>query len=217
MNWKKIEDYPYEVDAHGHIRNCESGKLLSTISLNGGGYNYVTLFNSDGRRNFMIHRLVATTFIDNPDNKPQVNHIDGNKRNNHVSNLEWMTQFENMRHAVNANLSPKGETSYLAKLKEEDILKIRLAAESGIKRSELVKMYKVNSGAISGILLGRTWKHVGGPLQQPQSKNKLSPDDIPIIRYMFKEGKTDLEIGNIFGVARGNIQQIRSGKNWKNY
>jgi hypothetical protein len=62
------------------------------------------LFKNGIRHNFQIHRLVAATYIDNPLNKPQVNHIDGNKSNNHVSNLEWVTQSENIRHAINTGL-----------------------------------------------------------------------------------------------------------------
>ena len=60
------------------------------------GYKTVALH----RKNFFVHRLVAQTFIPNPHNKPQVNHIDGNRTNNHVSNLEWVTQSENEHHKV---------------------------------------------------------------------------------------------------------------------
>ena len=57
-----------------------------------------------GVKTFTIHKLVASNYIDNQYNKPQVNHIDGNKSNNHVSNLEWVTQSENIRHAINTGL-----------------------------------------------------------------------------------------------------------------
>jgi len=58
------------------------------------------LSKNNRRRNIPIHRLIATAFIENIDNKPQVNHIDGNKKNNNISNLEWCTASENMRHAI---------------------------------------------------------------------------------------------------------------------
>ena len=66
----------------------------------GNGYLYVDLHDRGIRKRFYIHRLVAEHYIDNPNNKPYVNHIDGNTKNNHVSNLEWCTPKENVIHAV---------------------------------------------------------------------------------------------------------------------
>ena len=75
------------------------------------GYLKVTLRDT----NFSVHRLVALAFISNPLNKPQVNHIDGNKENNNVSNLEWCTNEENHKHKMlnNLNVAPKGKDHYL--------------------------------------------------------------------------------------------------------
>ena len=192
-------------------------QLLSTAAVNGGGYNYVSLHGPLGKQNLMVHRLVAIAFLPNPDDKDQVNHKDGNKRNNCLSNLEWATQFENMQHAVATGLSPKGELSYLSKVTEADVLAIRLASADGHSMKELSEAYGVDRGTISAMLLGKTWKHVGGPIKDKVIFNKLSPAVIPAIRQLFIEGKTDSQIGELFGVARGNIQQIRSGKNWSNY
>lgn len=68
------------------------------------GYYLVTLVHEGKRRNAFVHRMVAVFFIDNPENKPQVNHIDGNKQNNSINNLEWVTPQENARHAVELGL-----------------------------------------------------------------------------------------------------------------
>ena len=217
MEWKAIEGYPYFVNRDGQVKSGYTKQLMSTLALNGGGYNYVTLFGPLSKHNFMVHRLVALAFIPNPGCKDQVNHKDGDKRNNCADNLEWTTQFENMKHAVETQLSPRGESSYLAKVTEEDVLNIRVAAADGATAKELSKQYGLNSGAISGILLGKTWKHIGGPLKEREDKARLTPADIPKIRAMFREGRSDSFIGLQFNVARGNIQQIRSGKNWSNY
>lgn len=93
--WKTITDYPnYEVSDAGEVRNVITGKVLKA-GLNGCGYPRVNL--CPGRKDTNVHRLVALHFIENPDNKPMVDHIDRNRANNHVSNLRWATQSENMQ------------------------------------------------------------------------------------------------------------------------
>lgn len=111
--WKKINgfrDY-YEISNYGNIRSLHGLKvklLHKTIGTN--GYYMTALMSINGKRkNCTIHRLVAKAFILNPNNKPQINHIDGNKLNNYYKNIEWCTQSENMQHAFKNGLweSPK--------------------------------------------------------------------------------------------------------------
>lgn len=97
--WKKIRDYPnYSVSDRGNVRNDKTGRILKPLEV-GWGYVVVELWNEYGVRSKKIHRLVADAFVDNPEGKPQVNHIDGNKKNNCKENLEWVTASENMKHA----------------------------------------------------------------------------------------------------------------------
>ena len=97
--WKVIDGWErYEVSDAGRVRNSETGKLLRLRS-DKNGYQMIT-FSIDSRRTTKkIHRLVAEAFIPNDGNKPQVNHKDGNHRNNHVENWEWCTSSENHLHA----------------------------------------------------------------------------------------------------------------------
>ena len=74
------------------------------INTNTYGYKHVTLSKNNVQKTRLVHALVATAFVDNPDNKPQINHIDGRKENNAADNLEWVTQKENNRHAVATGL-----------------------------------------------------------------------------------------------------------------
>jgi hypothetical protein len=91
----------YEVMEDGRFFSIKSSKFLKP-SLSSNGYYMLTLSNGGKTKRFHLHRLVAIRFIPNPHNKPQINHIDGNKQNNNVVNLEWCTAKENNAHAFNA-------------------------------------------------------------------------------------------------------------------
>ena len=103
--WLPIKGWEkYEVSNQGEVRNRETGKILKQSLDRKNGYLYVRLQIGNRKKNFKIHRLVAEYFIPNPDGKPCVNHIDGNKLNNSVTNLEWVTHQENNVHALEEGL-----------------------------------------------------------------------------------------------------------------
>ena len=117
--WKDIEEYKglYQVSNLGNVRSLDrlvkagynnkqnkKGRRLTKLS-NQKGYLVVKLSKENHGKRILIHRLVAKAFIPNPENKPQVNHIDGNKENNNVSNLEWCTNSENQIHAYKTGLN----------------------------------------------------------------------------------------------------------------
>ena len=111
MIWKKVEGYNYEVSDDGQVRNYKTKKLLKQGVNKSYPYARVSFsLGCSGTPKIMfIHRLVAEAFINNPENKPQVNHIDGNKLNNNVTNLEWVTAKENTEHAINTGLKDISE------------------------------------------------------------------------------------------------------------
>lgn len=96
--WKEVADYNglYQVSNMGNVRR--SGKVHKART-NRDGYIEIKLSLNGEKKNHSIHRLVAIAFIPNPENKSTVNHKDGNKQNNIVTNIEWMTRSENMLHA----------------------------------------------------------------------------------------------------------------------
>lgn len=101
--WRKIEDYPnYSVSNLGRVRNDKTGRILAAHKWGElRTYLHVILYTGShaSRKSHSIHRLVAQAFVPNPDNKPEVNHLDGNGLNNCALNLEWTSRSENMIHA----------------------------------------------------------------------------------------------------------------------
>lgn len=113
--WKSISGYEgfYEVSDVGRVKSLKRldrmGKpwdeRILTTYIDKYGYECVKLHKNNKLKHWCVHRLVAEAFISNPNNKPQINHIDGNKQNNHVNNLEWCSAKENSQHAWNIGLS----------------------------------------------------------------------------------------------------------------
>lgn len=108
--WRKIffenQETDYSVSDKGEIRKDTTNYILSQSKQQ--DYCHVTLNIKGKQKRMRVHRLVAEAYIDNPENKPYVNHIDGNRSNNIVSNLEWVTPAENIQHAVNTGLMRSG-------------------------------------------------------------------------------------------------------------
>lgn len=106
--WKPIpqlEDY-FEVSTLGNVRNKRTNRLIIG-DVNNFGYYRVAMYVNGKQTRWFRHRLVATVFIENPQNKKFVNHIDGDKSNNTITNLEWVTQSENEKHAFRTGLKRK--------------------------------------------------------------------------------------------------------------
>lgn len=177
---KNINQFPNEIDEDSeiwkewninplyHISNQGRVKRKEYIASNGStyrervlvgskhldGYVYVSLLMSDGtRKQKTKHRLAASTFIDNKDNYKEVNHKDGNKMNNHISNLEWVSSSQNQIHAIKEKLQPKAITTYKGKLtkKQRDDV-IEKFNSSNISRKQLAEEYSVSHTTICSII-----------------------------------------------------------------
>lgn len=121
-----IEGYEdYECDTDGKVYGKRFGRELK-YNINQGGYKYV-IFSVNGKtKTFPIHRIIALTFIPNPDNLPQVNHIDGNRLNCSVDNLEWVTAQQNIIHSFKSNKRrPSGERPVIGRDKNTLEIKYR--------------------------------------------------------------------------------------------
>lgn len=164
LKWKRINEF-LEVSENGQVKS--HGKLIcGEVCKN--GYIRIHVSNNGVVFKLLVHRLVAQAFIPNPDNLPCVNHLDGNKANNVVENLEWCTYSRNSQHAYDIGLRdlPEGERNTQHKLTETQVLEIRRTYVKG-KHSEynsygLANKYGVTPRTIQDIVKRKTWKHVLG-------------------------------------------------------
>ena len=131
-------------------------------------YDSLALTSHNGAKiSVAIHRLVALTYLPNPENKPFVNHKDGDKRNNSVSNLEWCTEKENSEHAWKTGLMDharydrRGSRNPKVRLTEANVIEIKRRMATGkINQCAVAREFGVSRGAIGEIFRGTNWKHI---------------------------------------------------------
>jgi hypothetical protein len=151
------------VNVFGGGKRWHKGKELKLIM--NTGYPSVRRRLNGCQKTILVHRAIAEIFVPNPENKPFVNHIDGNRANSDPENLEWCTHKENMQHAHRTGLVPPskigpGEKSPAAKLNETQVVEIKCLLLIGAKPRDIAKLYPVSYSAIYEIRSGRSWAHV---------------------------------------------------------
>lgn len=155
--WKDIEGYEgrYQVSNLGRVKRVITGRILKS-GKNRGGYLYVNLCKNGKYKTHKIHRQVAQAFIPNPENKPEINHIDEDKSNNVISNLEWSTRKENVNHGTRNERSSR----------KQSISIIAINLKTGESRkfygtNECARQLGLNQSSITSVLKGRN-KQTGG-------------------------------------------------------
>ncbi|NJL52917.1 MAG: endodeoxyribonuclease [Hydrococcus sp. SU_1_0] len=153
----------YQVSNYGRVKNSKTGKILKPYLTR--GYLRVSLYNESGRKCKLVHRLVAEAFLPNPDNKFDVNHINGCKIDANVCNLEWVSASENMSHAHSNGLRPRidtqGEKNGFSKLTKFQVMQIKhLLAEGKSTQKTIGSQFNVSRETISSIKNGRRWQEV---------------------------------------------------------
>jgi hypothetical protein len=163
----EIEGYPdYFVTRRGDVVSVKNGRYrpLKQSILN-SGYTSVMLCKKGKTKRFTVHRLVAGTFVPNISRADTINHIDGNKRNNASTNLEWCSRSENSRHALRTGLwVPRsknvGEKNSKAKLTSGAVVDIRKRAKLGQPNDEIADVYRINPRTVVDVVTRTTWRHV---------------------------------------------------------
>lgn len=158
--WKKVYGFDdYLCNEQGEIYSLKRNKIMKTHN-DKDGYKQLRLTIEKGKAiTVKVHRLIAQTFIPNPENKPCVNHKNGNKKDNTVANLEWCTTKENNTHARQTGLlNDCGVNNSRAVCNEETLKEIRTLIAEGKGNTEIEKITGISNKVISNIRRGRNYK-----------------------------------------------------------
>lgn len=170
--WKAIEGYPdYRISSYGRVLSLKGiNPRILKPGTSGPGYLLVILHKGSKRKTAYVAQLVAKAFIPNPGNKPQINHIDGDKTNNHISNIERCTASENSTHANKIGL----RNGSARKITSNQAIEIFKKYHSGkFNQCQLSKEYGISHAAIREITHGRNWaKYTKNLLLQNQAEKQ---------------------------------------------
>lgn len=229
--WKRVylngEKSDYKVSTHGRIKNTKTNHILSPRK-HSSGYLQVDLYMSGEAHRFYIHRLVMLTFdyINNCENL-QVNHIDGDKKNNYLYNLEWCTNSENQKHAHATGLKRHiyGDMRPRAKFTNEEIIQICEYMKLGYSNKYITEKFNIkDKELLSDIRNKRRWADVTKDFtfekydmsgeNNPSAKYKEK--DIHIICKELSNGTRPIDIHKKYGYSTDVISKIKRRKNWPN-
>jgi hypothetical protein len=167
--WKPIVGFEglYEISSFGRVKSLiKRGSYRELIKRTGRdistGYHTVQLTKGNKPRDYRIHRLVALAHLENPNNYPVVNHLDGNKSNNRLDNLEWTTYSKNTLHSYSLGLQRinRGDNNYITKIKDGDVCVIRSLISQGKTNKEIAILFGVNPSQISTIKTGKRRSYI---------------------------------------------------------
>lgn len=231
--WKSVIgfDQYYEVSNLGNVRrhiqdtsckNTFAGRPKK-FTLSDRGYYRVMLSNgvAGSNRYFPVHELVAEAFIGfRPTTDHEINHIDGNKINNNVINLEWITHSSNLKHAVDLGIKTRhsGIAKICMKLTVKDILDIRNLYKQGKTQKELASLFNISKMTVRGILLGTSWRHItkGENILETHREYKFDTKIILAIRNDLRiSNLSQNEIAEKYGVSPMTVCNLKYNRIWK--
>lgn len=234
--WKKviidnIETYFY-ISNIGSVLNSFTGNIL-TPTKNEFGYLKTNIVVGNNEKTVRIHRLVSQAFIPNPENKPEVNHINCKKWLNWVGNLEWVTSKENKEHAIknglyqNASFLRVGIQRPNHVYDEEIVHLVCKLLESGMHVKKVAETLRVDEWLPRDIKYNRKWKYISSqynipkPGEIPKFKKsekyfsaKLTEDQVHQACKLMEQGKSNAEVSRITGINISTVSPIRLGKAW---
>lgn len=221
--WRQIPRSSYSASSEGRIR-CDLTGRVGNPSSRKAGYSTARVDIDGVYKNHSIHRLIATAFFGPIPPGQIVNHIDGDKRNNTLSNLELCSYQENSRHALALGLlkPSRGEGHCCAKLSDDQVLEIRQIKQTGLWSSAYIaSLFGVSNATVTNICNGRLRRDItkGNPvkLQPTIGSRKFEVSEQFRILELIKSGMPYRELRLLYpALSRSSYKGIRAGKMWKN-
>ena len=211
----------YQVSNTGLVRNTETGKFIKLCNDN-DGYQQVGIYINSKLHTMKVHRLVAIAFIPNPENKPQVNHINGKKKFNWVGNLEWVTAKENVDHAINNGLRYTGIHAPNVRYDEATVRRVCELLSEGKEPKEISDELCININLPSKIKYNGIWKSISRDYNIPKPferrkehhKSTYTTSQIHNACSLLESGYSVSKISKMTGVAKSTLCYIKSKKRW---
>ncbi len=164
--WKPVSEFPadYRVSSLGRIKRISASNRADKEFLEGTlakhGYRVITFTVGNICYQRYLHRIIAAAFIPNPESKRYINHKDGNKENNALDNIEWVTARENLIHRSRVLGLEIGINHHSAKLDNEKVCAIRELFLAGLSNTQIAAQFLVSRATIGAVRSKRTWFHV---------------------------------------------------------
>ena len=216
--WAISANGRYWVSESGDIINKATGFSLSP-TIGNTGYHIISK-SCTGQGS--VHRLVYESFIGSIPEGMQINHLDGNKSNNHITNLELCTAQENTIHAYALGLSKgkKGETNSMAKVSEQDVINMYSMFLKGYDNSQVASIYGLSDRYVSLVRHGKRWEYLW---DREGMKETLSTGNLPfslpkciyIVNYCKVSRELNRDIAFKFGLDTSTISRVKNRKTWK--
>lgn len=196
----------YCVSMDGKIFSLKSNRFLKPFS-DTSGYQYIECYENGQKHKFSVHRLVAKAFICNDLNKKEVNHKDGNKENNSVGNLEWVTPSENCVHAERTGLRNN------AKLTDEQVHNICSKLSDGFRNSDIADMFGVPKSTVSEIKNKKAYKYISDEYDFSKVKRdqRICVETVIHICELLQQGTGYAAIEEATGANKRSISCIKRG------
>ncbi len=218
-----LTEYYVSIEGLVYSKSINTGKIRELKKSNSNGYELINMYH----KIYHVHRLVALAFIPNPENKRCVNHIDGIKNNNHVSNLEWVTHKENVNHAIETGLfdTRKRNIESIRLLTMEQAKEIRELYDNrentNISQRDLAEMYSVSGSTIKNILHNKTYRDdtLEVTITDPKDKRLLTLEEVREIRKLYANRKvekiTQKELAKKYSVSQKVIYCVVNNQTYR--
>jgi len=227
--WKDVVGYEgvYQVSSLGRVKSFQRYPVVGRILKPGkttAGYLQVVLCRDGEQQHKLVHRLVAEAFLPRSPGNNEVNHKNGDKADNRVENLEWVTSSENRKHAIETLGTGLGSANGNSKLTDRKVHQIRkLYATGKHTLAELAKMFDVALSTIGRVVRGDSWAHTSGRCSQDNyargeqnGTSGLARREVKKIRKLYATSNhTQRELAEMFGVTQQTISLIVNRKSWK--